>query len=226
MSPTLPNNGIEPPQTATRAGGPLQGTGLAFTILAIVQATLIFTITFINVPLPKIASEFALSPANLLLVTAAYGLPFSGLLLFGGRLADRYRGRQMFGVGLSIFGLASMVAAFAPNLEVLVGMRFAQGVGGALTAPAAMALLRTLFPQTTAFGKAMATSGGLSVLGPTVGLAALMSVAVVQADVVVGYAWALGTTAVVYVIAARLAMVLLYRPSAQGLRGCRPIQAH
>ncbi len=170
MSPTLANNGIEPPQTATGAGAPIQGTGLAFTILAIVQATLIFTITLINVPLPKIASEFALSPANLLLVTAAYGLPFSGLLLFGGRLADRYRGRRMLVVGLSIFGLASAVAAFAPSFEVLVGMRFAQGVGGALTAPAAMALLRTLFPQPVAFGKAMATWGGVSVLGSVIGL--------------------------------------------------------
>lgn len=170
MPPTLPHHGIEPRQAATGTGVPMLGAGLAFTILAIVQATLIFTITLINVPLSQIASEFSLSPANLLLVTAAYGLPFSGLLLFGGRLADRYRGRRMLVLGLSIFGLASAVAAFAPSFEVLVGMRFVQGVGGALTAPAAMAVLRTLFPQPAAFGRAMATWGGVSVLGSVIGL--------------------------------------------------------
>lgn len=143
--------------------------GLAFTVLAIVQATLIFTITLINVPLPKIADEFTLTSADLLLVLAAYGLPFSGLLLFGGRLADRYRGRFMFVIGLLVFGAASAGAAIAPSYEVLVAMRFCQGVGGALTAPAAMAVLRVLFPDPTAFGRAMATWGGVSVIGSVMG---------------------------------------------------------
>ncbi|WP_083964199.1 MFS transporter [Shimazuella kribbensis] len=144
-------------------------TRFAFTILAIVQATLIFTIALIIVPLPKIASEFALSSANLLLVQVAYGLPFSGLLLFGGRLADRYRGRLMFVIGLIIFGGASVIAAFAPNFEMLVSMRFIQGIGAALTAPAALAVLRTLFPDPAAFGKAMAIWGGVPFLGAIIG---------------------------------------------------------
>ncbi|MCG3460874.1 MFS transporter [Xenorhabdus bovienii] len=142
---------------------------LAFTILAIVQCTLIFTIALITVPLPKIAVEFNLTSADLLLVLAAYGLPFSGLLLFGGRLADRFRGRQMFAIGLLIFGASSVIAGFAPSFEILVAMRFAQGVGGALTAPAAMAVLRSLFPDHIAFARAMATWGGVSVLGAVLG---------------------------------------------------------
>lgn len=149
--------------------GTRPGTRLAFTILAAVQATLIFTIALITVPLPRIAQEFDLTAADLLLVLAAYGLPFSGLLLFGGRLADRYRGRRMFVIGLLVFGGASAVAAMAPSFGVLVAMRFAQGVGGALTAPAAMAVLRSLFPEPAAFGKAMATWGGVSVLGAVMG---------------------------------------------------------
>ncbi|WP_340622292.1 MFS transporter [Xenorhabdus siamensis] len=142
---------------------------LAFTILAIVQSTLIFTIALITVPLPKIAIEFNLTSADLLLVLAAYGLPFSGLLLFGGQLADRFQGRRMFAVGLLIFGISSVIAGFAPSFEVLVAMRFAQGVGGALTAPAAMAVLRTLFPEHGAFARAMTIWGGVSVLGAVLG---------------------------------------------------------
>ncbi|WP_445143794.1 MFS transporter [Dyella sp. Tek66A03] len=158
----LPSSASKTPPSAPR-------TGLAFTVLALVQATLIFTITLINVPLPRIASEFALTRANLLLVTAAYGLPFSGLLLFGGRLADRYRGRRMLVVGAILFGLASLAGAYASSFELLVSMRFLQGVGGALIAPAAMAVLRALFPDPAAFGKAMATWGGVSVLGSVMG---------------------------------------------------------
>ncbi|CDG16108.1 MFS transporter [Xenorhabdus doucetiae] len=142
---------------------------LAFTILAIVQSTLIFTIALITVPLPKIAIEFNLTSADLLLVLAAYGLPFSSLLLFGGRLADRFQGRRMFAVGLLIFGISSVIAGFSPTFKVLVAMRFAQGIGGALTAPAAMAVLRALFPEHSAFSRAMTTWGGVSVLGAVLG---------------------------------------------------------
>ncbi|OTA18283.1 LmrA [Xenorhabdus vietnamensis] len=142
---------------------------LAFIILAIVQSTLIFTIALITVPLPKIAIEFNLTSADLLLVLAAYGLPFSGLLLFGGRLADRFQGRRMFAVGLLIFGISSVIAGFAPTFKVLVAMRFAQGIGGALIAPAAMAVLRSVFPEHGAFARAMTTWGSVSVLGAVLG---------------------------------------------------------
>ncbi|MDX7999923.1 MFS transporter [Xenorhabdus sp. Reich] len=142
---------------------------LAFTILAVIQTTLIFTIALITIPLPKIAVEFNLTSADLLLVLAAYGLPFSGLLLFGGRLADRFQGRRMLAIGLFIFGISSIIAGFAPSFKILVAMRFAQGVGGALTAPAAMAVLRALFPEQSAFSRAMVTWGGVSVLGAVLG---------------------------------------------------------
>ncbi|GAU65850.1 putative drug efflux pump [Streptomyces sp. NBRC 110611] len=143
--------------------------GLAFAVLAVVQATLIFTITLISIPLPDIAHELGLGPSDLVLVQAAYGLPYSGLLLFGGRLADRYGGRRLLAAGLALFGLASAAAAFAPTFEALVALRFTQGIGAALTAPAAMAVLRVLFPAPAAYGRAMATWGGVSVLGSAVG---------------------------------------------------------
>lgn len=138
---------------------------LAFTMLAFVQSSLIFTIALIMVPLPKIAAEFNLAATDVLLLQVAYGLPFSGLLLFGGRLADRYGGRRMFVLGLMLFGAASIIAAAAPNYEVLAAMRFMEGVGGAMIAPAAMSVLHRLFPDPRDFGRAMATWGGVSVLG-------------------------------------------------------------
>jgi len=142
---------------------------VAFVLLGTVQATLILTITILGVPLPEIGREFGLGPADLVLLTAAYGLPFSGLLLFGGRLADRYGGRRMFVLGLVVFAIASGAAAFAPTFAALVGTRSAQGVGAAATAPAAMAVLRAVYPEPAAYRRAMATWGGLSVAGAATG---------------------------------------------------------
>lgn len=151
------------------ANAPARWTRITFWVLAIVQGTLIFTIALIMIPLPAIAAEFALSRSQILLLQVAYGLPFSGLLLFGGRLTDRLGARRMFTIGLTLFGFASLVAALAPSFDVLIMMRFLQGVGGAIIAPAALSAVRALFPDIAAFSRAMAIWGGVSVLGAVLG---------------------------------------------------------
>jgi MFS family permease len=143
--------------------------GYAFAVLGTVQATLIFTLVAIAVPLPRIGREFGLGRADVIMLSAAYGLVFAGLLLFGGRLADRYGGRQTLTAGLILFAAASAAAPLAPGLGALLAARFAQGAGAALIAPAAMAIHRALFPSPLAYGRAMATWGGLSVIGATAG---------------------------------------------------------
>ncbi|WP_314618076.1 MFS transporter [Streptomyces stackebrandtii] len=140
-----------------------------FLLLGGVQMTLIFTLASLAVPLPRIGADFRLDRADLILLSAAYGLTFAGLLLLGGRLADRFGGRRTLTAGLLVFGTASALAPLAPGYEALLAARFGQGVGAALVAPAAMAVLRALFPAPAAYGRAMATWGGLSVLGATAG---------------------------------------------------------
>ncbi|MGW6368653.1 MFS transporter [Streptomyces niveus] len=141
----------------------------AFALLGTIQATLIFTLAALVVPLPDIGREFALDRSQLILLSAAYGLTFAGLLLLGGRLADRYGGRRALTAGLLVFAAASAAAPLAPGYEALLAGRFAQGVGAALIAPAAMNVLRTVFASPASYGRAMATWGGLSVLGATAG---------------------------------------------------------
>ncbi|MEU3574605.1 MFS transporter, partial [Kitasatospora sp. NPDC036755] len=140
-----------------------------FALLGLVQAVLIFTIMILTVPLPLVAREFALGPSGVLLLSAAYGLSFSSLLLLGGRLTDRHGGRPVLRVGLVLLATASIACALAPGYPVLLASRFAQGAGAALTAPAAVAVVRVLHPEPAAYRRAMATWGGLSVLGATVG---------------------------------------------------------
>lgn len=144
-------------------------TSPAFALLAVVQATLIFTITLVAVPLPLIASEFGLTTADLVVLQIAYGLPYSGLLLLGGNLTDRFGGSILLKIGLWVFGLASLGAALAPGFVSLVVMRGLQGIGAAMVAPAALAQVAVLFPHAEDFDRAMARWGGISVLGAAIG---------------------------------------------------------
>ncbi|MFD5141469.1 MFS transporter [Streptomyces sp. NPDC058378] len=156
------------------AGGAKGARGMrrhryAFVLLGSLQTTLIFTLAAIAVPLPRIGEEFGLERPDLILLSASYGLTFAGLLLFGGRLADRYGGRPALAAGLVVLGAASAAAPFAPGVEALLAARFAQGAGAALVAPAAMAVLRAAAASPVAYSRSMATWGGLSVLGATAG---------------------------------------------------------
>ncbi|MGA5064644.1 MFS transporter [Streptomyces exfoliatus] len=166
-TPDTPGRPGTPGTSDTPDGGSRTRGG--FVLLGGVQMTLIFTLAALAVPLPRIGAEFRLDRADLILLSAAYGLTFAGLLLLGGRLADRLGGRRALTAGLLLFGTASALAPLAPGYEALLAARFGQGVGAALVAPAAMAVLRALFPAPGAYGRAMATWGGLSVLGATAG---------------------------------------------------------
>lgn len=192
----------------------------AFVLLGGVQTTLIFTLAALAMPLSLIGRESGLNRADLILLSAAYGLTFVGLPLFsgrladryGGRLADRYGGRRALTAGLALSGAASAAAPLAPGLGTLLAARFAQGAGAALIAPAAMAVLRAVFPSPPVYGRAMATGGGLSVLGATAGN--LLS-GVISA--LLSWSWAFAVPLVVALAALALTFRLL--PDTTASRG-------
>jgi MFS family permease len=154
----------------TVSPAPARPTAPAFALLGVVQIMLISGITVVSVALPAIQDELRLSGGDLALVSTAYGLAFSGLLLLGGRLADLYGRRRVLMLGLGLFGLSSAAAALAPGLALLLIARFAQGIGAALTAPSAMALLGVLFPDPHRRARATAVWGGLAGIGATGGM--------------------------------------------------------
>ncbi|REE99655.1 MFS transporter [Thermomonospora umbrina] len=139
--------------------------GPSFALLGAVQVTLIATITVITVALPVIQRDLGLTDTDLVFATSAYSLSFGGLLVLGGRLADLLGHRAVFVTGVVVFGVASLAAAAATTLWVLVAARFAQGVGAALAAPAAMALLNSVYPNAARRTRALAVWGVLASLG-------------------------------------------------------------
>lgn len=123
--------------------------------------------------LPALEHSYSATPEQGLWIINAYPLVLSGLLLGTGALGDRVGHRLMFIVGLAIFGLASLGAAFAPGPLELILARGMLGMGAAVMMPATLALIRLTFPdereRNTAIGiwGAVAVAGGA--LGPVVG---------------------------------------------------------
>lgn len=102
-----------------------------------------FAIT--NVMLPSLRETLDFSEPELQWVVSAYAVAFGGLLLLGGRAADRYGRRHVLLLGLLGFTTASALAGFVSDPPLLIAARAAQGVSAALVTPAAFALLTTLF---------------------------------------------------------------------------------
>jgi EmrB/QacA subfamily drug resistance transporter len=102
----------------------------------------------------------------------AYVLSFAVLLMSGAALGDRLGRRRMFAVGLGLFVVASAACALAPTIGWLIAARAAQGVGGALVMPLAMALLSAAFPpheRAKALGIFSGLTGLALIAGPVVG---------------------------------------------------------
>ncbi|TYB50061.1 MFS transporter [Actinomadura chibensis] len=130
-------------------------------------------LSVVNVGLPEIGAGLGFGPVGLTWVIHAYALTFGGLLLLGGKAADRYgRGRVLL-LGLGLFGAASLAGGFAQAPGHLVAARAAQGVGAAALAPAALALLAAAFPagraRVRAFGIWSATNAAGGALGVLIG---------------------------------------------------------
>lgn len=121
--------------------------------------------TIANIALPTLQNDLGISAANLPWVINAYILAFGGLLLFGGRLGDLYGRRRMLQVGMAIFTVASLLVGLAQDTVSMIASRGLQGFGAALTAPNALALIATTFPEGKERNKAMAVYGAMSGLG-------------------------------------------------------------
>jgi EmrB/QacA subfamily drug resistance transporter len=105
-------------------------------------------------------------------VINAYLIPFGGLLLFAGRLGDLVGQRRVFLVGLAIFTVASLLCAVSQSQEMLIGARFVQGAGGALTSAVVLGMIVTMFPEPREQAKAIGVYGFVASAGGSIGLLA------------------------------------------------------
>jgi EmrB/QacA subfamily drug resistance transporter len=114
-------------------------------LLSLAQFMVILDITVVNVALPSIGRSLRFAAADLQWVVTAYVLCTGGLMLLGGRAADLLGRRRVFLTGLGVFTAASLASGLAPTASALVGSRAAQGIGGALLTPAALAIITVTY---------------------------------------------------------------------------------
>ncbi|GAA2002005.1 MFS transporter [Brevibacterium samyangense] len=119
--------------------------------------------------LPTLTQELHASALESLWIVNAYPLAIAGLLMGTGTLGDRVGHRRMFTLGLVVFGLASLLAAFAPAPAVLITARAFLGIGGAMMMPATLALISRTFDIERERNLAIAIWGAVSLVGAAAG---------------------------------------------------------
>ncbi|MFC1415458.1 MFS transporter [Streptacidiphilus cavernicola] len=142
----------------------------ALGFIALAQLMVVLDGTIVNIALPSAQHDLGISDANRQWVVTAYALAFGGLLLFGGRISDRWGRRRAFMVGLIGFAAASALGGAAVNTGMLLGARALQGAFGAILAPAALSLLAVMFTQPRERAKAFGIYGAISGGGAAIGL--------------------------------------------------------
>jgi EmrB/QacA subfamily drug resistance transporter len=123
-----------------------------------------------NVALPSIRHALHFSEAGLQWVPSAYLLTYGGFMLLGGRAADLLGRRRILVSGIVLIGVSSLVGGLAGSSGVLVGARLAQGLGAAMTLPAALSILTTTFKEGKDRNTALGVWGGVGGLASAVGV--------------------------------------------------------
>lgn len=161
--------------TTVHRNGPRIGVSHFPALLTLCLAVLVAQIdtAVVNLGTHRIGSYFHASVGSLQWVVDGYNLTYAVLLLTGGLLADLIGRRKVFILGAAIFTAASLVAAYAPTIGVLIGARAVAGVGAALLIPASLALIRVLWRDSRERGRALGIWAGCNgvalAIGPTLG---------------------------------------------------------
>jgi EmrB/QacA subfamily drug resistance transporter len=156
-----------------REANPSSRASVALLIMLSAQLMIILDATVVNIALPHIMTSLHFTSTSLSWVMNAYTLTFGGLLLLGGRAGDILGRRRVFVAGIGLFTLASLVGGLSTSAGMLLAARAVQGAGGALAAPAVLALIVSGFPEgrerTRALGIYMGVITGGSSLGLVLG---------------------------------------------------------
>jgi len=174
--PPVPQSAPGPQSVTGRAASPgatagvSSRRGLALVVIATAQLMVVLDATIVNVALPHIQQALGFSGSGLEWVVNAYAVTFGGLLLLGGRAGDILGRRRVFIFGLLLFSAASLFGGFATSQAWLLTARAVQGVGGAIIAPTALALITTNFSQGGERNRAFSVYAAMAGAGSAVGL--------------------------------------------------------
>jgi EmrB/QacA subfamily drug resistance transporter len=164
-------------QNAVTVGAPGQVRSerdrwIALVVLCAGFLMIILDQTIVNVALPSIQDDLGFSQSSLAWVVNAYLIAFGGLLLLAGRLGDLIGRKRIFLIGLTVFTVASLLCGVAQSQALLIGARFVQGLGGAMTSAVILGMIVTMFPRPAEQAKAIGVYSFVAAGGASIGLLA------------------------------------------------------
>jgi MFS transporter, DHA2 family, multidrug resistance protein len=152
-----------------------EGHPRRWAILSVLVVSLLVVVldnTILNIALPTIQRDLQASQSELVWAVDSYVLVFAALLFTWGVIGDRVGRKKVLVIGLTIFAIASLIAAFSVNAGMLIGMRAVMGIGGAAVLPTTLAIITVIFPpheRGKAIGVWAGAVGAAVALGPVLG---------------------------------------------------------
>ncbi|WP_344858163.1 MFS transporter [Amycolatopsis ultiminotia] len=114
-------------------------------VICLAQVVVLLDNTVLNLAIPKLTEDLGATTADVQWMINAYALVQSGLLLTAGGLSDRYGRKRSLLIGLLLFGLGSLAAAFSQSAVQLIAARAGMGIGGALLTTTTLAVVMQVF---------------------------------------------------------------------------------
>ncbi|MBB1501796.1 MFS transporter [Propioniciclava sp. MC1683] len=146
-------------------------SALAVLILPVLLISIDMTV--LGIAVPALSADLKPTSTQLLWIFDLYSFLLAGLLVLMGSVGDRIGRRRLLLIGAPLFGLASVMAAFATSPEMLIAARALLGLGGATLMPSTLGLLRSIFPERgerrIAIAIWAASFSGGAAIGPVLG---------------------------------------------------------
>ncbi len=146
---------------------------VALTVVILAFMPVVLDMTILHIAVPSLTLALEATGTEVLWIIDIYPILMAGLLVPMGTLADRIGHRTVLLIGLTVFGLASLAAAYSVNAGMLITARGGLALGGAMIAPTVLALIRSTFADSKELGIALGLWGTVSsagaALGPLVG---------------------------------------------------------
>ena len=106
----------------------------------------IMDVTIVNVALPTIGRDFSVTPTAVDSISIGFLVSLAVFIPASGWLGDRFGGKRVLLIAITVFTIASALCGQAHSLPELVAFRVLQGAGGGMLAPVGMAMLYRAFP--------------------------------------------------------------------------------
>ncbi|WP_024806229.1 MFS transporter [Nocardia sp. BMG51109] len=161
---------LDNPATTTQYPVTKRAFGLPILVLSGLNLMVILDGTIVILALPRLQEQMGLSSSGSAWTVTAYGLTFAGLMLLGGRLGDLFGRKRVLIIGVLIFTAASLACGLAQNEAMLIASRAVQGLGGAIAAPSAMALVVSTYAPGSVRNQAIAVFASMQAVGSVGGL--------------------------------------------------------